>query len=118
MCVLYRHRMPRRRLIPPFQPVFVQNLHALLVQFTSNDTVQLKQVSNRPSDLPLARVADALDDQATTTLNREFYQNAQCIPALASIIASSPEQGVSFIRYLVSNHRSISSCGEAVRMDR
>ncbi|KAI0793650.1 ARM repeat-containing protein [Fomes fomentarius] len=55
-------------------PVFVQNLHALLVQFTSNDTVQLKQ--------------------ATTTLNREFYQNAQCIPALASIIASSPEQGV------------------------
>ncbi|KAI0741743.1 ARM repeat-containing protein [Daedaleopsis nitida] len=55
-------------------PAFVQNLHALLVQFTSNDTVQLKQ--------------------ATTTLNREFYQNAQCIPALTSIIANSPEQGV------------------------
>ncbi|RDX41000.1 ARM repeat-containing protein [Polyporus arcularius HHB13444] len=55
-------------------PTFVQNLHALLVQFTSNDTVQLKQ--------------------ATTTLNREFYKNPQCIPALASIVASSPEQAV------------------------
>ncbi|KAI0774802.1 ARM repeat-containing protein [Trametes elegans] len=52
----------------------VHNLHALLVQSTSNDTVQLKA--------------------ATAQLNREFYKNPACIPALASIIASSPEQAV------------------------
>ena len=33
--------------------------------------------------------------QATAQLNREFYKNAQCIPALASIIASAPEVPVS-----------------------
>ncbi|KAI0372648.1 ARM repeat-containing protein [Pilatotrama ljubarskyi] len=55
-------------------PAYVQNLHALLAQSTSNDTVQLKA--------------------ATAQLNREFYKNAACIPALAQIIASSPEQPV------------------------
>ncbi|OBZ65245.1 putative importin subunit beta-4 [Grifola frondosa] len=55
-------------------PNFVQGLHNLLVQSTSNDTVQLKA--------------------ATAQLNREFYKNAACVPALASIIASSPEQAV------------------------
>ncbi|KAH9926267.1 ARM repeat-containing protein [Epithele typhae] len=52
-------------------PTFVQNLHTLLVQFTSNDTVQLKA--------------------ATAQLNREYYKNPLCIPALASIMANSPE---------------------------
>ncbi|KAL7280928.1 hypothetical protein ACG7TL_005876 [Trametes sanguinea] len=55
-------------------PSFVQNLHALLVQSTSNDTVQLKA--------------------ATAQLNREFYKNPLCIPALTQIIAESPEQAV------------------------
>ncbi|KAH9847616.1 ARM repeat-containing protein [Lenzites betulinus] len=55
-------------------PNFVQNLHNLLVQSTSNDTVQLKA--------------------ATAQLNREFYKDPACIAALASIIASSPEQAV------------------------
>ena len=32
--------------------------------------------------------------QATAQLNKEFYKNPACIPALASIIASSPEQAV------------------------
>ncbi|KAJ3005811.1 hypothetical protein NUW54_g4176 [Trametes sanguinea] len=55
-------------------PSFVQNLHALLVQSTSNDTVQLKA--------------------ATAQLNREFYKNPLCIPGLTQIIAESPEQAV------------------------
>ncbi|PCH44091.1 ARM repeat-containing protein [Wolfiporia cocos MD-104 SS10] len=55
-------------------PNFVSGLHALLVQSTSNDTVQLKA--------------------ATAQLNREFYKNPACIPALASIIASSPDVAV------------------------
>ncbi|KAI0628226.1 ARM repeat-containing protein [Trametes polyzona] len=55
-------------------PTFVQNLHNLLVQSTSNDTVLLKA--------------------ATAQLNREYYKNPACIGALASIIASSPEQAV------------------------
>ncbi|KAH9941479.1 ARM repeat-containing protein [Amylocystis lapponica] len=55
-------------------PNFVQGLHNLLVQSTSNDTIQLKA--------------------ATAQLNREYYKNVACIPALASIIASSPEPAV------------------------
>ncbi|EKM50327.1 uncharacterized protein PHACADRAFT_178877 [Phanerochaete carnosa HHB-10118-sp] len=53
---------------------FVQALHTLLVQSTSPDTIQLKA--------------------ATSQLNKEFYKNPTCIPALATIIASSPEQSV------------------------
>ncbi|TFY56963.1 hypothetical protein EVJ58_g7315 [Rhodofomes roseus] len=55
-------------------PNFVQGLHSLLVQSTANDTVQLKA--------------------ATAQLNREYYKNPACIPALASVIASSPDQAV------------------------
>ncbi|EMD38718.1 hypothetical protein CERSUDRAFT_112448 [Gelatoporia subvermispora B] len=55
-------------------PNFVQGLHNLLAQSTSNDTVQLKA--------------------ATAQLNREFYKNPLCIPALTSIIASSPDQAI------------------------
>ncbi|KAH9931891.1 ARM repeat-containing protein [Fomitopsis serialis] len=55
-------------------PNFVQGLHTLLVQSTANDTVQLKA--------------------ATAQLNREYYKKPACIPALANIIASSPDQGV------------------------
>ncbi|THG94520.1 hypothetical protein EW026_g6967 [Hermanssonia centrifuga] len=55
-------------------PNFIQTLHNLLVQSTANDTVQLKA--------------------ATAQLNREYYKNPACIPALASIIASSPETAV------------------------
>ncbi|KAG7093478.1 hypothetical protein E1B28_007153 [Marasmius oreades] len=55
-------------------PNFVQGLHNLLVQTTSNDTNQLKA--------------------ATATLNQEYYKNPACISALASIITSSPEQAV------------------------
>jgi hypothetical protein len=53
------------------QPNFVQGLHTLLLQSTSNDTAQLKA--------------------ATTQLNVEYYKNPTCIPALAQILASSPE---------------------------
>jgi hypothetical protein len=52
-------------------PGFVQNLHNLLLQSTSNDTIQLKA--------------------ATTRLNKEFYKDPSCITALASIIANSQE---------------------------
>ncbi|KAI0259373.1 ARM repeat-containing protein [Gloeopeniophorella convolvens] len=52
-------------------PNFVQNLHNLLLQSTSNDTIQLKA--------------------ATAQLNKEFYKNPACIPALANIIANSQE---------------------------
>ncbi|KAI0085836.1 ARM repeat-containing protein [Irpex rosettiformis] len=52
-------------------PSFVQGLHNLLLQSTSNDTVQLKA--------------------ATAQLNKDYYKKAACIPALASIIANSPE---------------------------
>ncbi|KAI9451749.1 ARM repeat-containing protein [Lactarius psammicola] len=52
-------------------PSFVQNLHNLLLQSTSNDTIQLKA--------------------ATARLNKEFYKDPTCIPALASIIANSQE---------------------------
>ena len=38
--------LAKHALIVRIQPAFVQNLHALLVQSTSNDTVQLKAVSN------------------------------------------------------------------------
>ncbi|EPQ56762.1 ARM repeat-containing protein [Gloeophyllum trabeum ATCC 11539] len=55
-------------------PSFVQNLHDLLVQSTANDTVQLKA--------------------ATAQLNQQYYKNPACIPALASIIASSPQEAV------------------------
>ncbi|KAI6126080.1 ARM repeat-containing protein [Pisolithus croceorrhizus] len=55
-------------------PHFVQGLHALLVQSTSNDTNQLKT--------------------ATARLNTEYYKNPACISALASILASSPELAV------------------------
>ncbi|KZP16609.1 ARM repeat-containing protein [Athelia psychrophila] len=53
---------------------YVQGLHDLLVQSTLSDTVQLKA--------------------ATAQLNKEYYKNPACISALASILASSPEQGV------------------------
>ncbi|TCD64614.1 hypothetical protein EIP91_003848 [Steccherinum ochraceum] len=53
---------------------FVQGLHALLTQSTANDTVQLKA--------------------ATAQLNREYYKNPACIPALVQIVASSPDQSV------------------------
>ncbi|KLO13870.1 ARM repeat-containing protein [Schizopora paradoxa] len=52
-------------------PNFVTGLHALLVQSTMSDTVQLKA--------------------ATAQLNRDYYKNPACISALAQILASSPE---------------------------
>jgi hypothetical protein len=52
-------------------PNYVQNLHNLLLQSTSNDTIQLKA--------------------ATAQLNKEFYKDPSCIPALASIIANAQE---------------------------
>ncbi|KIJ65152.1 hypothetical protein HYDPIDRAFT_175175 [Hydnomerulius pinastri MD-312] len=55
-------------------PNFVQALHGLLVQSTSNDTAQLKA--------------------ATAQLNTEYYKNPACIAALANILASSPEFAV------------------------
>ncbi|KAJ3571829.1 hypothetical protein NP233_g3504 [Leucocoprinus birnbaumii] len=55
-------------------PASMQRLHDLLVQSTSNDTNQLKA--------------------ATAQLNQEFYKNPACIPALAAILATSPEQAV------------------------
>ncbi|KAG2110622.1 armadillo-type protein [Suillus discolor] len=55
-------------------PNFVQGLHNLLLQSTSNDTNQLKA--------------------ATAQLNTEYYKNPACISALAQILASSPEIAV------------------------
>ncbi|KAG6910038.1 hypothetical protein DXG01_013762 [Tephrocybe rancida] len=55
-------------------PNFVQKLHNLLVQTISNDTIHVKA--------------------ATAQLNAEFYKTPACIPALANILASSPEQPV------------------------
>ncbi|KAF9077913.1 armadillo-type protein [Rhodocollybia butyracea] len=55
-------------------PNFVQGLHSLLVQTTSNDTALLKA--------------------ATAQLNQEYYKNPACISALASIVTSSPEQAI------------------------
>ncbi|KAF8159659.1 armadillo-type protein [Crassisporium funariophilum] len=55
-------------------PNYVQTLHNLLLQTTSNDTALLKA--------------------ATAQLNQDYYKNPSCIPALASIVASSPEQSV------------------------
>ncbi|KAE9406240.1 ARM repeat-containing protein [Gymnopus androsaceus JB14] len=55
-------------------PNFVQGLHNLLVQTTSNDTALLKT--------------------ATAQLNQEYYKNPACISALASIITSSPDQAI------------------------
>ncbi|GAV99757.1 armadillo-type protein [Lentinula edodes] len=55
-------------------PNFVQGLHNLLVQTTSNDTVVLKA--------------------ATAQLNQDYYKNPACISALASIITSSPDQAI------------------------
>ncbi|TBU45281.1 ARM repeat-containing protein [Dichomitus squalens] len=73
-------------------PTFVQNLHSLLIQFTSNDTVQLKA--------------------ATAQLNKEFYKNPQCIPALASIMASSPEQAVRQLAAVELRKRTIQASGD------
>ncbi|GBE86196.1 ARM repeat-containing protein [Sparassis latifolia] len=73
-------------------PNFVQNLHHLLVQSTSNDTIQLKA--------------------ATAQLNREYYKNAACIPALASIIASSPEQAVRQLAAVELRKRVLQNSGE------
>uniref|UniRef100_A0A8H7XV39 Importin N-terminal domain-containing protein n=1 Tax=Psilocybe cubensis TaxID=181762 RepID=A0A8H7XV39_PSICU len=53
---------------------FVQNLHNLLLQTTSNDTSLLKA--------------------ATAQLNQDFYKSPQCIQALGQILASSPEVSV------------------------
>ncbi|KAL5537253.1 hypothetical protein ACEPAF_1076 [Sanghuangporus sanghuang] len=53
---------------------FVQGLHTLLVQLTKADTVALKT--------------------ATAQLNKEYYKNPSCIPALSSILASAPEESV------------------------
>ncbi|KAJ6607522.1 armadillo-type protein [Mycena sp. CBHHK59/15] len=55
-------------------PAYVQGLHDLLLQTTSNDTQQVKG--------------------ATAQLNLEYYKNPSCIVALATIMASSPEQAV------------------------
>ncbi|PPQ67700.1 hypothetical protein CVT24_002756, partial [Panaeolus cyanescens] len=55
-------------------PNYVQNLHNLLLQTTSNDTALLKA--------------------ATVQLNQDYYKNPACISALASILASSPEFSV------------------------
>ncbi|KAI0033386.1 armadillo-type protein [Vararia minispora EC-137] len=57
-----------------FLQSYVQGLHALLVQSTANDTLQLKA--------------------ATAQLNREYYKNPACIPALATILSQSPEAPV------------------------
>ncbi|KAI5118112.1 hypothetical protein M0805_003466 [Coniferiporia weirii] len=55
-------------------PSFVQGLHAVLTQLTSSDTVALKT--------------------ATAQLNKDYFRNPACIPALFQIIASAPEEPV------------------------
>ncbi|TFK71348.1 ARM repeat-containing protein [Pluteus cervinus] len=55
-------------------PQYVEVLHNLLLQTTSNDTNQVKA--------------------ATAQLNKEYYKNPGCISGLANILASSPQQAV------------------------
>ncbi|KZT21128.1 ARM repeat-containing protein [Neolentinus lepideus HHB14362 ss-1] len=72
-------------------PTFVQGLHDLLVQSTANDTVQLKA--------------------ATAQLNQQYYKNPACIPALASIIASSPTEAVRQLAGVEIRKRVINNSG-------
>ncbi|KAH8108280.1 ARM repeat-containing protein [Phellopilus nigrolimitatus] len=53
-------------------PSFAQGLHALLTQLLSTDTVALKA--------------------ATAQLNKDYFKNPACIPALTQILASAPEE--------------------------
>ncbi|KDQ49200.1 hypothetical protein JAAARDRAFT_43038 [Jaapia argillacea MUCL 33604] len=73
-------------------PNFVQGLHDLLVQSTANDTVQLKA--------------------ATSQLNQQYYKNAACIPALASIIASSPSESVRQLAAVEMRKRVMANSGD------
>ncbi|KAJ7281608.1 armadillo-type protein [Mycena rebaudengoi] len=56
------------------QPAYVQGLHDLLLQSTTNDTLQVKG--------------------ATVKLNQDYYKDPSCIVGLVTIIASSPEKAV------------------------
>lgn len=74
-------------------PNFVQNLHNLLAQTsTGTDTNQIKA--------------------ATTQLNQEFYPNPQCISALASVLASSPEVAVRQLAAVEMRKRVITKSGD------
>ncbi|KZT64595.1 ARM repeat-containing protein [Daedalea quercina L-15889] len=73
-------------------PNFAQGLHNLLVQSTANDTVQLKA--------------------ATAQLNREYYKNPACIPALAGIIEGSPDQAVRQLAAVELRKRVAAGSGE------
>ncbi|TDL21910.1 ARM repeat-containing protein [Rickenella mellea] len=55
-------------------PNFVQGLHDLLVQATLHETAKV--------------------NAATMQLNKEYFKNEACIPALTQIIASPADQGV------------------------
>lgn len=78
-----------------FQPNYVQSLHNLLTQSTSNDTATLKAVCL----IVHAKFGPNPHryTQATTALNKNFYPSPACIPALSQIIADSPDQPVSSI---------------------
>ncbi|KJA23606.1 hypothetical protein HYPSUDRAFT_583175 [Hypholoma sublateritium FD-334 SS-4] len=72
-------------------PNYVQALHNLLLQTTSNDTNLLKA--------------------ATAQLNQEYYKNPACISALASILASSPENSVRQLAAVELRKRIIQNSG-------
>ncbi|KAH8081339.1 ARM repeat-containing protein [Cristinia sonorae] len=71
---------------------YVQGLHALLEQSTANDTVQLKA--------------------ATAQLNQEYYKNPLCITALATIIASSPNQAIRQLAAVEMRKRVVQNKGD------
>ncbi|BEJ16224.1 hypothetical protein CspHIS471_0508290 [Cutaneotrichosporon sp. HIS471] len=83
-------------------PAFVQNLHQLLEGTIAPDTNVIKQ--------------------ATTQLNTQYYKNAECIPALYEIAASSQNQAIRQLaavelrkRVNTGNGKLWSACPEPVR---
>lgn len=66
----------QRVLIVPIQPAFVQNLHSLLVQFTSNDTVQLKAVSHSFPRSPLNSASYSYTFAGNRTIEQGVLQES------------------------------------------
>ena len=69
----------------------MQDLHSLLLRSTTNDTIQLKAVRlSIPNYFHRTPPALRAFNQVTTAqLNKDYYKDPACIPALAHIIADS-----------------------------
>jgi hypothetical protein len=81
-------------IITAFQQNFVQGIHDLLQQTLSGDNEKIKIVS-RLSDITfISHLKIYHVNQATQRLNQEYYKSPNAIPALANIVASSPDRSV------------------------